>query len=751
MTSENQHQHKIIGIDLGTTISCMCGILNGKLQILDNKDGERLTPSVVCFNKTGGNPVVGTNAVTAGRDNPMNFVYEVKRMLGKGINDSNIQKAVKYWPFKIKQIGNSVSETDNIGIVVTENGKEKVYEPIEISSFVLGYLLDSAKQKMGVYPDYAVITKPAYFSDIADKRTLDAARIAFESRRLKEMEKNNCKIPESKILLMKEPSAAALAYAVNKLEDKNFMRAVQEKRIPDTERVMVFDLGGGTFDVCIVDFSYDIESPGGDPSCTDGDAFLGGADFDNVIMKIAREEFVRQYKYDPFDAVKDVEQRKKMELRLRSEAIKTKIALSANPNVKFILPCFHEVNDLSFELSATYFYREARELFDKLVVKMRGSLLASQGLTVIYRNDGTLDVPGTLKASNMNPNEDIMKIQANAMKLIEKVILVGGSSRIPKVKAVVAEFFGEVLDASGEPVLKMLVDTYEAKLSKDEVERARKSKKICTPINPDESIAFGAGFYANLKNPELDEFGAAIGCSEAAANMLIIESVPLNLSIETFGGVSSVLIPANSRIPCTEKQDFTTAEDNQTSVQIKVFQGNRGIAKENFLIGEFTLSGIPPAPRGVPRIAVTFKVNDSGVLVVTANESSSGISNEISINDSNNRFTKEKITELVEQAAKFSKQDEERVELVRVRSTYENAIYSIEDKLNTLTIPEEEKENIKNRIKDEISWIRSNECENSTAAVVQQRMTDVLAELQKMMGGPTDNNAANNFNVDGTN
>ncbi len=717
--------HKVIGIDLGTTMSCMAGVLNGELTIIENRDGERVTPSVVCFPKDGGMPIVGNNAITAGKDNPLNFVYEVKRMFGKKMNDENIQKAISYWPFEVRMIPKGTDASDNLGIVIKENGKEKIYEPIQVSACVLSYLLDSAKQRLGVYPDFAVITVPAYFSDLAKRRTLDAAAIAFGSKKTVDENGKEVKL-NCETVLLAEPTAAAMAYGSKKIKDSAFMQAVQNTDTPGQERVLVFDLGGGTFDVCVLDFTFDPAAPMGEVKGTDGDSFLGGADFDNVIIKIARQEFKKKYNYDPFETITDVEEKKKLELRVRREAIKVKTSLSTNTNVTFHLSCFHNSNDLIFDLSSTMFYRSCTDLFRRIIERCRGVLLTSAGYEAVYDDSGKLKVDEILAK---HPGLDIEGIIRTAKNAIKKVIMVGGSSRIPKVMTTIAEFFGELLDGSTNPVLKQLVDAFEMTMNKDEIEKARKVNKITFPLNPDEAIAYGAGFYANTRSPEE---GVNLG-----QDILLVDSVPLNLCIETYGGVATKLIAANTPIPCKKVEKFSTAENNQTSVQIRVFQGNRAMAENNSLLGEFTLSGIPPAPRGVPQILVTFEVDQNNILTVTAKEESSGISQQISIENLSNRLTKEKIREMIEQAEQFSKQDEEKAALANAKSLFENTLYTMEDKLSKATVPESNKTNIQQIINNELSWLRSQECSTSTAASIQERMQKVIAEIQQLMGGAT--------------
>lgn len=688
--------HKVIGIDLGTTMSCMAGIVNGELSIIDNRDGERITPSVVCFDKEGGVPVVGSNAILAAASAPENFVYEVKRMFGKGMYDSDIKKAIKYWPFGVREIKTSGGKgaenaTDNIGIVVKENGKEKVYEPIQISACVLSYLLDSAKQRLGVYPDLAVITVPAYFHDGAKQRTLDAARIAFAGKN-----DENGKAMEVKTILLAEPTAAAMAYGSIMIKNKQ-VRDGQE------ERILVFDLGGGTYDVSVLDFSYDSASPVGIVKGTDGDTFLGGADFDNVIVNMARQKFIEMNQGVDCDAGLSEEDKKKSDLRLRQEAIKVKSSLSTNLKVVFNLSCYRGSKDLVFEISRTQFERASKDIFSKLLEKCKGVLLSCEGVIPVYNDSGKLDVTETIRA---NPStRDLDSIVNRAKGTINRVVMVGGSSRIPKVKAVLEEFFGESADAPAA------------------------QKKVTSPLNPDEAIAYGAGCYANSYAPEAG--------SAKDVNLLLIDLVPLNLNIETYGGVATKLITANTAIPCKKQETFSTAADNQSSVEIVITQGNRSVSSCNHLLGRFTLSGIPPSPRGVPKIEVTFEVDQNNILTVSAREASSGVESKISIENIANKLSKDDIDKMIKQAEEFAKQDEAVLALVTAKHTYENALGGLEDKVSSSSISEAEKKDVKNKIKSELEWVNSSG-NNATIEEVTERMNNFIKDIGNTLGATSD-------------
>lgn len=700
MSGDNA-SHKVIGIDLGTTMSCMAGMVNGELSIIENRDGERITPSIVCFDKEGGVPVVGSNAILAASSAPMNFVYEVKRMFGKGIYDADIKKAMPYWPFTIKEIKtsggkNAESATDNIGIAVSENGKEKVYEPIQVSACVLSYLLESAKQRLGIYPSYAVITVPAYFHDGAKQRTLDAAKVAFAG---KTDENGNSLSVETTLLA--EPTAAAMAYGSIMIKNKQ-VKDGQE------ERILVFDLGGGTYDVSVLDFSYDTASPVGIVKATDGDNFLGGADFDNVIVEMAKAKFAEMNPGVNPDIGLSNEDRKKSDLRLRQEAIKVKSSLSTNLKVVFNLSCYRGSQDLTFEISRTQFERASKDIFNKLLEKCKGVLLSCEGVTPVYHKNGKLDVEETIRA-NQSASRDLDSIVEKAKGTINRIVMVGGSSRIPKVKSILEDFFNE---SAQTPV---------------------SAKKVVSPLNPDEAIAYGAGYYANACKPESGNANDV--------NLLLIDLVPLNLNIETLGGVATKLIEANTAIPCRKEETFSTAADNQTSVEIVVTQGNRKISSENHLLGRFTLSGIPAAPRGVPQIKVTFEVNKNNILCVFAKETTSGVESKLTIDNVANKLSKDDIEKMMKQAEEHAKQDAAFEAAVGAKNTYESVLYQAQDKLDSASIPEEAKKQVNAKVAEEEAWLRSSG-KDVEAEAINRRMEDFSKFVSELMGMGGNNTAA---------
>lgn len=686
-----------IGIDLGTTTSCVAGYPGNNLDIIVNKEGERITPSVVCYDQTTGIPVVGSNAILAASANPYNFIFEVKRMLGKGFHHKDIQTAKAHWPFaliEIKTTGKADKDaTDNIGIEVVENGKKRVYEPIQISAAVLNYLYESAKTRLGTSPTFVAITVPAYFSDSAKQRTLDAAKIAFSGKK----DDNNNDL-DVKIVLLAEPTAAAIAYGSILLKSGKVANGAEQT-------VLVFDLGGGTFDVSILDFSFDQESPVGLVKAIDGDNFLGGSDFDNIIIDMAKEHFAATYPdHQQLYDKSSKEEMLKAHLRLRDAAIRVKNSLSSNLSANFSLTCYLADRDINFTITRVNFERKARALFNRLKVRVEGVLLASQNITPCY-NESTcvLDEPALRRDSNNVKTigkRSIQDIINSAKNDIHKVIMVGGASRMPKVKSLLEDFFNETADTHPD------------------------KKKVVAPLNPDEAVAYGAAYYAKAVCPDASD-------DDAAPKLLLIDQVPLNLNIETMGGVATKIIEARTAIPCNSSQIFSTAEDNQSSVRIVITQGNRSISSENFMIGEFTLSGIAPAPRGQPQIEISFDVDQNNILKVTAVDKATG-AKQIYVQNMTNKLSDADIERMKKEAEAHSAADAAFTERINLKNTFEAMIFNLEDKVAEMQIPEESKTEMKSLLSTETAWLNSISS-TTTPAEIQGRMDSLNAKIQSLM------------------
>lgn len=684
-----------IGIDLGTTTSCVAVKTNDEERIIDNRDGEHLTPSVVCFDKNGEQPVVGSNAILAASTAPENFVYEVKRMFGKGYHSEEVKTAMKYWSFKLKEIkttgkAEDKNLTDNIGIAVTEKGKERIYEPVQVSAYVLNYLYESAKQRLGIAPSFVAITVPAYFNDGAKQRTLDAAKIAFSGK----LDENNQPL-DVKIVLLAEPTAAAMAYGSIMIKNKQ-VKDGQE------ERILVFDLGGGTYDVSILDFTYDTQNSMGQVRAIDGDNFLGGSDWDRVIINIAKARFAKGKEGVNLDEGISREEKLKNELRLRQEAIKVKTALSTSMRATFNLSCYRGTEDLIFEITRVEFERASRELFDRLKEKIKGALLSLEGITPVYYDDGRLNETSTIQTNKtISRNQSLESIIDNAKQTINKVIMVGGSSRIPKVKTVLEDFFNETADT---PAI---------------------SKKVVSPLNPDEAVAIGAAFYAHATCPDVEE--------SSGPKLLLIDQVPLNLNIETLGGVATPIITARTPIPSKQTQVFSTAADKQTTVEINITQGNRPQSKDNYTVGTFILSGITPAPKGVPQIEITYEVDANNVLKVTALDKSTG-NKQCFVKNMTQNLSDSDIDRMRKEAEEHAQKDAIFLERTTLRNQFESQLYAFLDNLDSMKVDADKKKEISDRLNEEENWIK-NLADDVEPKVIKERMDKLIADIPNMMSG----------------
>lgn len=541
---------KIIGIDLGTTNSAMAAMQSGKAEIITNAEGGRTTPSVVAVNKNG-ERLVGQLARRQQVTNPKNTIYEVKRLIGRKFTDKEVQRDLKLMGYEIVKSGNAVK--------VKMGDKE--YSPEEISAMTLGKLKADAEAYLGQPVTEAVITVPAYFDDSQRQATKDAGKIAgLEVKRI-----------------INEPTAAALAYGLDKADKKD-------------EKIAVYDLGGGTFDVSILELGdgvFEVKS-------TNGDTHLGGADFDRVIVNYFAEEFKREHGMDITSDNAAMQ-------RLRDEAEKAKIELSSANEVNINLPFLTADADgpKHFEHKLTRAKLESLvgDLIDKTAVPCEKAL----------KDAG-------LKASD-----------------IDAVVLVGGMTRMPAVQEQVKKIFG---------------------------------KDPMKGVNPDEVVAIGAAIQGGVLQGDVKD-------------VLLLDVTPLSLGIETMGSVSTKLIERNTTIPTSKSEVFSTAADNQNQVEIHVLQGEREFAADNKSLGRFVLDGIPPAPRGVPQIEVTFNIDANGILNVTAKDKGTGKEQSITIQGSSG-LSKEEVEKMAKDAEAHAEEDKKRRESVDARNQLENAVYSAE-------------------------------------------------------------------------
>ncbi|MEN9922251.1 MAG: hypothetical protein RL097_528 [Candidatus Parcubacteria bacterium] len=563
---------KILGIDLGTTNCAMAIIEAGEPIIVENSDGARTTPSIVAISKTK-ERLVGQIAKRQAVTNPTNTIYGIKRFMGHNYEDAAVQKDKAIVPYEIKQ------GTDG-GAVVVMDGKE--YRPEEVSAMILTKLKNDAEAKLGEKITEAVITVPAYFNDSQRKATQDAGKIAgLEVRRI-----------------INEPTAAALAYGFNRKKD---------------EKIVVYDFGGGTFDVTVLEVGDDVV----EVQSTDGDAHMGGRDIDQEIVRYLIEEFKKS---NSVDLSKD-----KLALqRLDEAAEKAKHDLSSTTETDINIPFISQGSDGPLHMDIKLSRAKLEELAHQYVDK---------SIEITKR---------ALEASGLKKEE------------IDEIILVGGQTRMPAIQNAVRDLFG---------------------------------KEPNRTINPDEVVALGAAIQAGIFQGDVRD-------------ITLVDVIPLSLGIETMGGVNTKLIEKNTHIPTKKQQIFSTAADNQTSTEIHIVQGERPMANDNKSLGRFVLDGIPPAPRGMPQIEVTFDVDSNGVLKVTAKDKSTGKEQSIRI-EANSGLSEEDIERMKREADEHATEDAKKKELIDVRNGAEQMVYTAEKSLrdHEKEIPADVKTEIQDKIK----------------------------------------------------
>lgn len=595
-----------VGIDLGTTYSCVGVFRDDRIEIIANDQGNRTTPSFVAFTDT--ERLIGDAAKNQVAMNPHNTVFDAKRLIGRRYGDAEVQSDMKHWPFKI------VEKNGKPVIEVEFKGENKQFTPEEISSMVLVKMREVAEAYLGGTVNNAVVTVPAYFSDSQRQATKDSGLIAGLNV----------------LRIINEPTAAAIAYGL-------------DKKGEGERNVLIFDLGGGTFDVSLLTIEEGIF----EVKATAGDTHLGGEDFDNRLVNHFVNEFKRKHK-------KDLTTNARALRRLRTACERAKRTLSSAAQTSIEIDSLFEGIDFYTSITRARFEELCQDLF-------RGT---------------------------MEPVERVLRDAKIDKSSVHEIVLVGGSTRIPKIQRLVSDFFNKDPNKS---------------------------------INPDEAVAYGAAVQAAILSGDTS--------SKSTNEILLLDVAPLSVGIETAGGVMTALIKRNTTIPTKKSETFSTYSDNQPGVLIQVYEGERARTKDNNLLGKFELTGIPPAPRGVPQIEVTFDVDANGIMNVGATEKGTGKANKITITNDKGRLSKEDIERMLAEAEKYKAEDEAEASRIHAKNGLESYAYSLKNTINEgkLNMSDDDKQKIQGKVEEIISWLDNNQTAGKDEYESQQKELEAIA------------------------